>query len=128
MAMTEIEKVLPVLAGIGAGDTPLGTKYIDPERFVQHDPSMGDGVEGLRHFISQSSRNELQLTVVRVFQDGPYVVTQAKGQRSGRNIFFDIFRFEDGQVVEHWAFSAMDAPRGVSPPWRSPPNRALLRW
>jgi hypothetical protein len=33
-----------------------------------------------------------------------------KGQRSGRNVFFDIFRFENGLVVEHWAFSAMDAP------------------
>jgi predicted SnoaL-like aldol condensation-catalyzing enzyme len=52
--------------------------------------------------------------VVRAFQDGPYVVTQAKGQRSGRNVFFDIFRFEDGLVVEHWAFSTMDAPRNQS--------------
>jgi predicted SnoaL-like aldol condensation-catalyzing enzyme len=50
------------------------------------------------------------VTVVRAFQDGSYVFTQAKGQRSGRNVFFDIFRFEDGLVVEHWAFSAMDAP------------------
>ena len=48
--------------------------------------------------------------MVRAFQDGPYVVTQAKGRRSGRNIFFDIFRFEDELVVEHWAFSAIDAP------------------
>ena len=42
------------------------------------------------------------------------MVTQAKGQRSGRNIFFDIFRFEEGLVVEHWAFSTMDAPSNRS--------------
>jgi predicted SnoaL-like aldol condensation-catalyzing enzyme len=71
-------------------------------------------VEGLAQFISQSPRDQLQLTVVRAFQDGPYVVTQAKGQRSGRNVFFDIFRFEDGLVAEHWAFSTMDAPRNQS--------------
>lgn len=34
----------------------------------------------LRQFISQSPREQLQLSVVRAFQDGPYVVTQAKGQ------------------------------------------------
>ena len=30
-------------------------------------------------------------------------MTQAKGQRSWRNIFFDTFRFVDGLIVEHWA-------------------------
>ncbi len=44
----------------------------------------------------------------------PYVFTQAKGQRSGRNIFFDIFKFEEGLIAEHWAFSAMDAQPNLS--------------
>ena len=114
MATNEIEKVSTVFAGISAGDVSLATKYIDHKRFVQHNPYAADGVEGLTQFISQSPRDQLQVTVVRAFQDGPYVVTQAKGQRSGRNIFFDIFRFEDGLVVEHWAFSTMDAPPNPS--------------
>jgi predicted SnoaL-like aldol condensation-catalyzing enzyme len=114
MAKTDIEKVLTIFHGISAGDVDLATQYIDHKRFVQHNPYATDGVEGLTHFISQSPRDQLQLTVVRAFQDGPYVVTQAKGQRSGRNVFFDIFRFEDGLVVEHWAFSAMDAPPNQS--------------
>jgi predicted SnoaL-like aldol condensation-catalyzing enzyme len=29
-------------------------------------------------------------------------------------VFFDIYRFEDGLVVEHWAFSTMDAPPNQS--------------
>jgi predicted SnoaL-like aldol condensation-catalyzing enzyme len=90
----------------------LATQHIDHKRFVQHNPYATDGVEGLTQFIKQSPRDQLQLTVVRAFQDGPYVVTQAKGQRSGRSVFFDIFRFEDG--FEHWAFSAMDAPANQS--------------
>ncbi len=110
MAKSDVEKVLSVFAGISAGNVNLATQYIDPRRFVQHNPYAADGVEGLTQFISQSPGDQLRLSVVRAFQDGPYVVTQAKGQRSGRNIFFDIFRFEDGLVVEHWAFSAMDAP------------------
>jgi predicted SnoaL-like aldol condensation-catalyzing enzyme len=114
MPKTEVEKVLTVFAGISAGDADLATKYIDHERFVQHNPHAADGVEGLTHFISQSPRDQLQLTVARAFQDGPYVVTQAKGRRSGKEIFFDIFKFEDGLVVEHWAFSAMEAPPNLS--------------
>jgi len=110
MAKNDIEKVRTLFAGISAGNVNLATQYIDQKRFVQHNPYTADGVEGLRQFIRQSPRDQLHLTVVRAFQDGPYVVTQAKGQRAGKNIFFDIFRFDDGLIVEHWAFSAVDAP------------------
>ena len=114
MAMTDIEKVLTIFQGIGVGDTELGTRYIDHKRFVQHNPYARDGVIGLRQFISEATRDQLHPTVVRAFQDGPYVVTQAKGQRWGRNIFFDVLRFEDSLVVEHWAFGTMDAPPNQS--------------
>lgn len=114
MAKTAIEKVLSVFEGISAGDVELATRYIDQERFIQHNPYAADGVEGPKQSISQSSRKQLHLTVVRAFQDGTYVFTQEKGQRSRRNVFFDIFRFEDGLVGEHWALSAMDAPPNES--------------
>ena len=114
MAKTDIEKVLTIFHGISAGDVDLATQHIDHKRFVQHNPYATDGVKGLTQFINQSPRDQLQLTVVRAFQDSPYVVTQAKGQRSGKEIFFDIFRFEDGLVVEHWAFSAKNAPPNPS--------------
>lgn len=81
---------------------------------MQHNPSAADGVDGLINFISQSTRDQLQLTLVRALQDGPYVVTQPKGERSGRNIFFDVFKFDDGLVVEHWAFSTQDPPPNES--------------
>ena len=113
MAKSDVEKVLTVFAGISGGDVDVATEYIHRKQFVQHNPYAADGVEGLTHFIRQSPRDQLQLVVVRAFQDGPYVVTQAKGQRSGKEIF-DIFRFEDGLVVEHWAFSAKDAPPNLS--------------
>ncbi len=109
MAKSDIEKVLAVFDGISAGDADLATRYIHQERFIQHNPYAVEGVEGLKQFISQSPREQLHLTVVRAFQDGPYVFTQEKGKRSGRDVFFDIFRFENGLIVEHWAFSAMDA-------------------
>ena len=110
MAKKDVEKVVTIFAGISAGDADLATQYIDHERFMQHNPYAADGVHGLAQFIREAPRDQLQVDVVRAIQDGPFVVTQAKGQRSGRNIFFDVFRFEDDLVVEHWAFSAADAP------------------
>jgi predicted SnoaL-like aldol condensation-catalyzing enzyme/uncharacterized protein YndB with AHSA1/START domain len=114
MAKTDIEKVLTIFQGISAGDVDLATQYIDHKCFVQHNPYAGNGVEGLTQFIKESPREQLQLTVVRAFQDGPYVVTQAQGHRSGKSILFDVFRIEDALVVEHWAFSAPDAPPNQS--------------
>ena len=114
MAETDIEKVFAIFRGISAGDVDLATQSIDHKRFVQHNPYATDGVDGLTQLINQSPRDQLQLTVVRAFQDSPYVVTQAKGHRSGKEIFFDIFRFEDGLLVEHWAFSAKNAPPNPS--------------
>ena len=78
MVKDEIEKVLEVFAGISAGNAELAGRYINHERFIQHNPYAEDGVEGLKRFISQSPRDQLQLTVVRAIQDGPYVVNPGK--------------------------------------------------
>jgi predicted SnoaL-like aldol condensation-catalyzing enzyme len=112
--MTHTERVRHILAGISAGDLTQATEYIHPTRFLQHNPYAADGVEGLRHFIQTAPREALTLEVVRIFEDGPFVVAQLTGHRSGKEHFFDVFRFEDGLVVEHWAFSAPGAPPNAS--------------
>ena len=112
--MTELEKVLSLFAGMNAGDANDATRWIDPKRFVQHDPNVADGVDGWKRFIREAQPGQLQLEVVRAFQDGDFVVTQTKGHRAGQNVFFDVFRFEHGLVVEQWAFSAKEAPPNKS--------------
>ena len=39
---------------------------------------------------------------MRAFQDGPYIFTQSEGDLFGQQVFFDIYRFENGLIVEHW--------------------------
>ena len=109
MAKSDIEKVLTVFQGIGERDADLATKYMNPKKYRQHNPHAADGVDGLREYISQFPRENHHLQVVRAFQDGPYVFTQEEGLILGQNIFFDLFRFEDGLIVEHWVFSAKAA-------------------
>ena len=43
-----------------------------------------------------------RVNTVRVFADGDYVVAHTDYNFLGPKIGFDIFRFEDGQIVEHW--------------------------
>jgi predicted SnoaL-like aldol condensation-catalyzing enzyme len=114
MSMSEIENVLTVLRDIGSGNPDLATGHMNPAKYIEHNPRTADGVDGLREYISRLSKEKSHLKVVRAFQDGPYVFTHGEGLILGQNIFFDIFRFEDSRIVEHWVFSAKAAPPNES--------------
>jgi predicted SnoaL-like aldol condensation-catalyzing enzyme len=108
--MNTIEKATTLFAGLNRRDPALATLYVDPQRYVEHDPRVGDGAEGLRRYVEEIASAQPELKVVRAFQDGPYVVTQADGRVQGDGVFFDVFRFDEGLVVEHWGFSAKAGP------------------
>ena len=114
MLTTDIEKVVSALQGIVSRDTELITRDVNPSKFIQHNPSVADGLEGLKEELSQPPGESDHLEVVRAFQDGPYVFAQSNGLIGGLGVFFDIFRFEDGLMVEHWVFSAPAAPPNQS--------------
>ena len=46
--------------------------------------------------------NTAKANTVRAFQDGDFVVAHTEYDFFGPKIGFDIFRFENGQIVEHW--------------------------
>jgi predicted SnoaL-like aldol condensation-catalyzing enzyme len=114
MAKNDIEKVLTVFQGIDASDADLATRYMNPEKYIEHNPHAGDGFAGVKAYVGSFPNDKHHLRAVRAFQDGPYVFTQGEGLILGQNIFFDIFRFEDGLIVEHWVFSAKGAPANQS--------------
>jgi predicted SnoaL-like aldol condensation-catalyzing enzyme len=103
-----------VIQGIGSGNADLATRHINPDKYVEHNPRSADGVDGLREYIYRLSKEVHHLKVVRAFEDGQYVFTQEDGLILGQNTFFDVFRFEDGLIVEHWVFSAQAAPSNGS--------------
>ena len=94
-------------------DFDAASKYLGP-RYTQHNPVAADGPEGLKAFIQflrdkfPNSRSEIK----RVFADGDYVIVHVHAIREpgtrGRAII-DIFKLENGKVVEHWDV-AQDIP------------------
>ena len=94
-------------------DFEAASKYLG-SRYTQHNPVAADGPEGLKAFIGflrnkfPNSRSEIK----RVFADGDYVIVHVHAIREpgtrGRAII-DIFKLENGKVVEHWDV-AQDIP------------------
>ena len=87
-------------------DFEAASKYLG-SRYTQHNPSAPDGPEGLKTFLQflkekfPSSRSEIK----RVFADGDYVIVHVHAVRepgTRGNAIIDIFKLENGKVVEHW--------------------------
>jgi len=53
-------------------------------------------------FQKRAAEGSAKVKVVRAFQDGDYVFTHTEYDFFGPKIGFDIFRFENGKIVEYW--------------------------
>lgn len=94
-------RVVALLKGFETGDRrPL--EHIDPTRYVQHNLGVADGPSGLRALLDGLPAGAAKVNTVRVFQDGDYVFTHNAYDFGGPLVGFDIFRFENGLIVEHW--------------------------
>ncbi len=92
--------------GLNQKDADAALKYVG-DRYVQHNPNAADGPEGFRKFIAYlrdkfpQSRSEIK----RVFTDGDYVILHVHAVRQPGDrgsAIIDIFRLEQGKIVEHW--------------------------
>jgi len=100
MSLTKKEKAVALLNSFNTGDqTPIS--YINPDKYIQHNLSVPDGLEAfagmLKHLPPDGKAN-----VIRAFEDGDYAFTHTEYNFFGPQVGFDIFRFEDGLIVEHW--------------------------
>jgi len=96
----EKEQVVELLHSIENGNTtPLG--YINPNKYIQHNLAVKDGLSGFGEIMSLLPKGS-KAKVIRVFKDGEFVFTHTKYNFFGPKAGFDIFRFEEGKIVEHW--------------------------
>ena len=106
---TEENKALAValVEDVLMGKNPAKiTEYISAENYAQHNPFIKDGLAGIVEAVEAltAQNNMFQYTEIHaVLGEGNFVLTISEGQWNGTtNAFYDLFRMEDGMIVEHW--------------------------
>lgn len=93
-------------AALNAKDADLAASYLG-ERYIQHNPAARDGEEGMRGFVGWLAANfpDNRSEVRSAFADGDRVILHVHTRRTpdqAGNAIMEIFRLEQGRIVEHW--------------------------
>ena len=91
---------------INQKDFEAASKYLG-QRYLQHNQHAADGAEGLKSFLVflKDKYPKSHSDIRRVFADGDFVILQVHAVRDPGTrgmAVVDIFRLENGKVVEHW--------------------------
>lgn len=101
MELSNKEKGVAVLESLENGNKEA-IGFINPNKYIQHNLAVGDGLAGFGEVMKHAPEGGFKAKVVRSFEDGDYVFTQTIYDFFGPKIGFDVFRFENGLIVEHW--------------------------
>lgn len=96
-------------------DFDRACRLIGP-RYVQQNPLIADDVDGLKGFIDylRVTFPQLRAEVKQIFAEGAFVVAHVHGVRvpgQRGSAIVDIFRLENGKIVEHWDSSSRSRSR-----------------
>ena len=139
MSSERKDQIRGLLKGIETGD-PAAAAVVNPEKYIQHNPQTHEGSEGLAALFKRLSKSSPRVNIVRVFEDGDYVFAHTEYDFASSKIGFEVFRFEDDLVVEHWdniqqrqgpnrsGHSMVDGPTEATDVAQTEVNRTLVRF
>lgn len=82
------------------------TEYVSTETYLQHNSGIADGLNGLGAALSAMADQGVSMiytNVELVVAEGNFVFVGSEGTLGDTpTAFFDLFRVEDGLIVEHW--------------------------
>lgn len=82
------------------------TDYVSTETYYQHNPAVGDGLAALGEALQAMADAGTPMIYEKnhlLLGEGNFVLTISEGQFLGNQVaFYDLFRIEDGLIVEHW--------------------------
>ena len=111
--LSKKQKAVALLESLETGDqTPVS--YINPNKYIQHNLGVGDGLAGFGAVLQNAPEGGFKAKVVRAFEDGDFVFTHTIYDFFGPKIGFDLFRFENGLIIEHWDNLAATTPANPS--------------
>ena len=110
LAATEKNKAVVngFIADVLMGGNPEKiTDYISTETYLQHNSAVADGLDGLSAALAYMAENNLVMEyekVHKVLGEGNFVLSMSEGKFGpGDHVaFYDLFRLENGLIVEHW--------------------------
>lgn len=80
--------------------------FINEKSFIQHSPDIADGLAALRSALETQSERTFEIKydrVHRVLAEGNFVLSVSEGFLSGGHTsFYDLFRVDQGKLVEQW--------------------------
>jgi predicted SnoaL-like aldol condensation-catalyzing enzyme len=132
------DQIRALLKGIETGDA-VAVAVVSPEKYIQHNPQTHEGSEGLAALFKRLSKSSPRVNIVRAFEDGDYVFAHTEYDFASSKIGFEVFRFEDDLVVEHWdniqqrqgpnpsGHTMVDGPTEATDLDRTESNRDIVR-
>lgn len=138
MPIAKKEQIRALLKSIETGD-PEAVAVVNEAKYIQHNPQTHEGSEGLASLFKRLSKTEPRVNMVRAFEDDDFVFAHMEYDFATRRIGFEVFRFENGQAIEHWdniqgrqgpnpsGRSMVDGPTEASDHERTEGNRAVIR-
>jgi predicted SnoaL-like aldol condensation-catalyzing enzyme len=90
------------------GDLDAITDYISADEYTQHNPAIADGIDGLTEGLAALAEQGLTITYDNVpaklvIAEGNFVLVASLGKLAGNaTAYYDLFRVQDGLIVEHW--------------------------
>ncbi len=88
------------------GELDRLTDFVDEDTYIEHNPRLRDGVSALQLALEARDEGHRRIDyhcVHRVLAEGNFVLCVSEGHYSGaHSAFYDLFRVENGKVIEHW--------------------------
>jgi len=142
--MTPTELVLAAVSALFIDFDVETARDVLAPGYIQHNPNVPTGAEAILGFVPALRDSGLRLTTHRVIGEGDLVVLHAtydNAQAFGAEslVAFDVFRVDDGKVVEHWdnlaaktapnpsGRSQTDGPTEITDRPKTAENKALVK-
>lgn len=102
--LTNAEKALALINAFETGDI-TALNYVSDATYIQHNLSFPDGKDVLSGFIN-GTPSGVTTENVRMYSDGDIVIMQniygGVWNNGTPQVGFDVFKFSNGLIVEHW--------------------------
>lgn len=96
------DKAKAILNSLSNGEEQIIKKYVT-ENYIEHNSTRKNGRITLINEANNFKEMNTKIDIVRVFEDGDKVFIHSEYLSNDKSLVaFDIFRFENGLIVEHW--------------------------